>query len=337
MCRPSCCNKSGGRAQPSRRSPSSWRCAHRGEDRPGRGRVFHVVIEALAIIALTAASVLACLLVTWLVIRIVRWRCTAAARRGQPAAGVRHARTARRPAGGQQVPGLRRYRNGAASRRGPVSAGPCPVCEPPTGPGDRHAASHRSATIATIPIAGPGIRPVQSQCRRGHLAVPHRTGYPAGRTAGGWELARSGHCGLDAGHPHRVGHGGHGTALDPAGGPARAWCVLSRHRIQRVCFETRMHTRSGRLPLVLRITPPKSGNARSSGAGPGSAPRTSKPTPQNSPPPAWPARPASRATSGGRNWSRSTSCAATPSGHTMSSPLASPGCLRNGGSRHDLQ
>ena len=35
----------------------------------------------------------------------------------------------------------------------------------------------------------------------------------------------------------------------------RAWCVLSRHRIQRVCFETRMHTRSGRLPLVLRISP----------------------------------------------------------------------------------
>jgi hypothetical protein len=39
----------------------------------------------------------------------------------------------------------------------------------------------------------------------------------------------------------------------------RAWCVLSRHRIQRVCFETRMHTRSGRLPLVLRITPTKVG------------------------------------------------------------------------------
>src|SRR5262245_59097555 len=28
----------------------------------------------------------------------------------------------------------------------------------------------------------------------------------------------------------------------------RAWCVLSRHRIQKVCYETRMHTRSGRLP-----------------------------------------------------------------------------------------
>jgi hypothetical protein len=40
---------------------------------------------------------------------------------------------------------------------------------------------------------------------------------------------------------------------------SRAWCVLSRHRIQRVCFETRMHTRSGRLPLVLRITPTQVG------------------------------------------------------------------------------
>src|SRR5215469_5391304 len=39
----------------------------------------------------------------------------------------------------------------------------------------------------------------------------------------------------------------------------RAWCVISRHRIQRVCFETRMHTRSGRLPLVLRITPTEVG------------------------------------------------------------------------------
>ena len=39
----------------------------------------------------------------------------------------------------------------------------------------------------------------------------------------------------------------------------RAWCVLSRHRIQKVCFETRMHTRSGRLPLVLRITPTQVG------------------------------------------------------------------------------
>ena len=40
----------------------------------------------------------------------------------------------------------------------------------------------------------------------------------------------------------------------------RAWCVLSRHRIQKVCFETRLHTRSGRLPLVLRIHPTEVGD-----------------------------------------------------------------------------
>jgi hypothetical protein len=40
---------------------------------------------------------------------------------------------------------------------------------------------------------------------------------------------------------------------------SRAWCVLSRHRIQRVCYETRMHTRSGRLPLILRIHPTQVG------------------------------------------------------------------------------
>jgi hypothetical protein len=39
----------------------------------------------------------------------------------------------------------------------------------------------------------------------------------------------------------------------------RAWCVLCRHRIQKVCFETRMHTRTGRLPLILRIHPTKVG------------------------------------------------------------------------------
>lgn len=39
----------------------------------------------------------------------------------------------------------------------------------------------------------------------------------------------------------------------------RAWCVLSRHRLQRVFFETRMHTRSGRLPLILRIHPTEVG------------------------------------------------------------------------------
>ncbi|MGN9843760.1 hypothetical protein ACTMTI_37110 [Nonomuraea sp. H19] len=40
---------------------------------------------------------------------------------------------------------------------------------------------------------------------------------------------------------------------------AHFWCVASRHRLQRVCLETTMHTRAGRIPLVLWITPTATG------------------------------------------------------------------------------
>ncbi len=39
----------------------------------------------------------------------------------------------------------------------------------------------------------------------------------------------------------------------------RFWCVLARHRIQRLCYEARLHTRSGRLPLILWTRPTKVG------------------------------------------------------------------------------
>jgi hypothetical protein len=35
----------------------------------------------------------------------------------------------------------------------------------------------------------------------------------------------------------------------------RFWCVLARHRIQRLCYEARLHTRSGRLPLIVWTRP----------------------------------------------------------------------------------
>ena len=40
---------------------------------------------------------------------------------------------------------------------------------------------------------------------------------------------------------------------------ARAWCVLARHRLQKLCCEARLHTRTGRLPLILWIRPTKVG------------------------------------------------------------------------------
>ena len=39
----------------------------------------------------------------------------------------------------------------------------------------------------------------------------------------------------------------------------RFWCVLARHRLQRLCYEARLHTRSGRLPLILGTRPTKVG------------------------------------------------------------------------------
>jgi hypothetical protein len=40
---------------------------------------------------------------------------------------------------------------------------------------------------------------------------------------------------------------------------AHYWCLVSRHRLQRVCYETRMHTRAGRLPLIIWIRPTRVG------------------------------------------------------------------------------
>jgi hypothetical protein len=37
------------------------------------------------------------------------------------------------------------------------------------------------------------------------------------------------------------------------------WCVITRHRLQHLCWEARLHTRAGRLPLILRIKPTKVG------------------------------------------------------------------------------
>ncbi|MFB9719012.1 hypothetical protein [Planobispora longispora] len=41
---------------------------------------------------------------------------------------------------------------------------------------------------------------------------------------------------------------------------AHLYCVVSRHRIQRVCMEIpSLHTRTGRIPLIMRITPTAAG------------------------------------------------------------------------------
>jgi hypothetical protein len=39
----------------------------------------------------------------------------------------------------------------------------------------------------------------------------------------------------------------------------RFWCVLARHRFHHLCWEARLHTRAGRLPMVLWTRPTKVG------------------------------------------------------------------------------
>ena len=39
----------------------------------------------------------------------------------------------------------------------------------------------------------------------------------------------------------------------------RFWCVLARHRFHRLCWEARLHTRAGRLPVVLWTRPTRVG------------------------------------------------------------------------------
>ena len=40
----------------------------------------------------------------------------------------------------------------------------------------------------------------------------------------------------------------------------RFWCVLARHRFHRLCWEARLHTRAGRLPVVLWTRPTRWGS-----------------------------------------------------------------------------
>ena len=89
--------------------------------------------------------------------------------------------------------------------------------------------------------------------------MAHRTDPPRRPARRVLPAGRGHHRPVGAHHLRRPHHGS--TAI-PA--PRRylkrhAWCLISRHRLQRVCYEGRLHTRAGRLPLILWIRPTKVG------------------------------------------------------------------------------
>ena len=140
-----------------------------------------------------------------------------------------------------------------------VSAGP--ACQPePSGRGDRRCRSDLARNHRNNPYVMDRAMSGAPQHRRRALAVPHRRHSPSPRrwlVPGKWAVALTAvWTVIILAADHRL------IAVLPWTRRfviRRAWCVISRHRIQRVCFETRMHTRSGRLPLVLRITPTEVG------------------------------------------------------------------------------
>ena len=136
MCRPSCCkssNEGAGIAAVAVIAGTAFVAAKIG---PVVARILHLAVEVLTIIMLTAATALACIVLAWLTVRIVRWRlrCRSA-----------HLQTTLRP-----VPFSARDHIGRADTEpGCLACGdtgtvlraiggsryrarPCPVCEPVT-------------------------------------------------------------------------------------------------------------------------------------------------------------------------------------------------------------
>jgi hypothetical protein len=67
---------------------------------------------------------------------------------------------------------------------------------------------------------------------------------------------------------------------------ARAWCILTPHRLRAGCAQTRIHTRRGRLPAILWCTPKRYSEQILIWYQRGSPPTTSSPRAKSSPPPA---------------------------------------------------
>jgi hypothetical protein len=75
MCKPSCCpGKSGEGTGIMAIAVLAAGAIVVAEIGPIVARILHVVVEVLTIVTLTAASALTCIVLTWLGVRIVRWR-----------------------------------------------------------------------------------------------------------------------------------------------------------------------------------------------------------------------------------------------------------------------
>ena len=74
MCRPSCCKQSNEGAGIAAVAVIAAGAVVAVKIGPIVARILHLVVEVLTIILLTSATALACIVLAWLTVRIVRWR-----------------------------------------------------------------------------------------------------------------------------------------------------------------------------------------------------------------------------------------------------------------------
>jgi hypothetical protein len=137
MCKPSCCNNSAsqgaGVAAVAIIAGAALVAVKIG---PVVARILHLAVEVLTIILLTAASALACIVLAWLTVRIVRWQLRRHHAHPQvilrpvPSGDLKPINQADSEPGCLACDGTRKVLRAIGGSR--YQAQSCPVCEPVT-------------------------------------------------------------------------------------------------------------------------------------------------------------------------------------------------------------
>jgi hypothetical protein len=136
MCRPSCCKPSNEGAGITAVAAIAAAAVVAVKIGPVVARIIHLVVEVLTIIMLTAASALACIMLGWLAVCIVRWRLRRRSAHQQTTLRLvpSSARDHIGPAG--TAPGCLACGDTGTVLRAiggsRYQAAPCPACEPVT-------------------------------------------------------------------------------------------------------------------------------------------------------------------------------------------------------------
>ena len=187
---------------------------------------------------------------------------------GKPGSASPWSASAKAPAA-PNAPSRTRAARSATARSAPpahatATGRRCPRLHPPHLPQPRSKAvtpmSNTSPQRRPRPAQQPlparrAVRQLPPQPGRYGLAVAHRTGHPRRPWPPSVAAGPPDHPHLGRHRPGRARRWSSAVPHSRRFITRRFWCVLARHRLQRLCYEARLHTRSGRLPLILWTRP----------------------------------------------------------------------------------